>query len=266
MKGLSLTSTFCAALALHILIHSSVYAQPAPKVLNYQQSVDAVQFSPDGKLLAIVTGGNLVLLDATKYKPSSIIPVLRYNGLYGLTFSPDSKKIAAVTGLAGGTTSSLVVVWNVATGSLEGAFKGHLDFARSVAFSPNGKLLASGGGEDKTVRVWDVAKGTEALKIALADSKEVTGVVFHPDGKKLFSCGRTGLKLWDVSTGKELPPPSDEIKRFDGYHLIMSSDGSRLAGSGKGIIICDLKTGHTVAKGTRSSAWAKPAFSPDGSK
>src|SRR6266704_1520428 len=210
MKGVSLSSALCTALAF-LTIHSTALAQPAPKVLNYPKPVEAAQFSPDGKWLAIVTGGSMIMLDATNFKPGTVIPVSNYNGVSYLTCSTDSKKIAAATGPDARSASFLVVVWNVATGSVERAFKGHLEGARSVAFSPNGKWLASGGGSDKTVRVWDLAKGTESLKIPLADPKEVTGVCFHPDAKKLFSCGRTGLKLWDVSTGKELPPPSDEL-------------------------------------------------------
>src|SRR5947209_3402599 len=98
MKGVSLSSALCTALALHLTILSTAVAQPGAKVLNYPKPVEGAQFSPDGKWLAVVTGGSLIVLDAKSYKPATVVPVSNYNGVSYLTFSPDGKKIAAATG------------------------------------------------------------------------------------------------------------------------------------------------------------------------
>jgi len=77
--------------------------------------------------------------------------------------------------------------------------EGHSHSVSSVAFSPDGKVLASGSFDD-TIKLWDVQTG-RALQTLTGHSDNVNSVAFSPDGKVLAS-GSATIKLWDVQTGR----------------------------------------------------------------
>src|SRR5207244_880635 len=76
-----------------------------------------------------------------------------------------------------------------------------------VAFAPDGKTLASGGLNDKTIRLWDVATGMEIRSFKAPGTGELYCVAFAPDGKTV-AAGRGQpdgtAHLWDVDTGQEI--------------------------------------------------------------
>ena len=81
--------------------------------------------------------------------------------------------------------------------------KGHVGTVNSVAFSPDGKRLATAS-DDKTIKFWDLVTGQEAMALK-GHSGHVTSVAFSSDGKQLASASQdTTIKLWDAATGQEL--------------------------------------------------------------
>ncbi|MDQ3816489.1 MAG: hypothetical protein M3362_02210, partial [Acidobacteriota bacterium] len=94
-----------------------------------------------------------------------------------------------------------VKLWDANSGQLLSALTSHRSTVNAVAFSPDGKLLASAS-SDKTVKLWDAVGNKEAATLAGHESV-VTAVVFSPDGKLLASAGGDKtIRLWDVSERK----------------------------------------------------------------
>jgi WD40 repeat protein/serine/threonine protein kinase len=141
----------------------------------------------------------------------------------------------------------------------------HWHSVRSVAFSPNGKTLASGC-DDGTVKLWDSATGSELCTLRGHANYNVFSVAFSPDGKTLASGSNDGtVKLWDSATGSELRILKGHTSTI--WSVAFSVDGKRLASGSAdqtvklwdpatGSELCTLK-GHT-------NAIFSVAFSSDG--
>jgi WD40 repeat protein/predicted Zn-dependent protease len=149
------------------------------------------------------------------------------------------------------------------------SFRGHIEFVSSVAFSPDGKRLASGS-SDKTVKVWNVQTGQDILTFK-GHTSPVLSVAFSPNGRRLVSCSGDDrhspgeVKVWDAQTGRELL----DLKGHKDYVLSVafSPDGKCLASASRDMTVkvwdaqngrqlLDLK-GHTTIVDS-------VAFSPDG--
>jgi len=127
--------------------------------------------------------------------------------------------------------------------------RGHEQRVNALAANADGSRLASGS-QDGTVRIWDVPSGRE-LAVLCRSSNAVMSVAWSPDGSKLISGSSSGLKIWDIATGKELRAIPAAANGSGAIRTVAwSPDGRRLAGgdSAHTIHIWDAATGEAVAE------------------
>jgi WD40 repeat protein len=159
-------------------------------------SGDALAFSPDGKTLALSTAvpGHFVvaLYSMPARKLAGLLPV---SGLAALAFSPGGKTLAVAPT---NTPGDAVELWNVATHRMTGQVTtGFTSRINSIAFSPDGTLLAASAVNDTTVQVWSTRRLTRVA--AFSDTQQtqyppqlgggVFMLAFSPDGRLLAAVG-----------------------------------------------------------------------------
>lgn len=208
----------------------------------------SLALAPDGRALAVVQDHSIRLWDIVTGKEIQRNDEPN-NNIHTLAISPEGRTVAL-----GGLGESIRLC-DSATGRLIRRFSLDPDTNEvlGVAFSPDGKQLASAGVrfgeraiEPRGFEVWDLSSGERTRR---APDEIVLRLAFSPDGK-ILATGYKEIKLWDATTGKELrrlsaTPPGWNSKPL--YSLAFSADGKLLAMLKEGkVVLWDVATGKEI--------------------
>ena len=231
-------------------------------VLRHPLGVKRVVFSPDGKLLAALGLIDVAWSQAVKVwevATNKELWVLRQVPVFGLAFSPDSKRLAtvgvgaqvwdAVTGkyllqlhglgsmvsdvvfsldgkrLLTASSDQIARVWDAASGKLLHGYRGHTTPISSLAVSPDNKWLATTA-SDGSVKLWDATRDQEARSFLVPLTEEQEGgfsLAFEPRSEEL-AVAAAGLRLWDVTRWRQ----TYREDKGEVYRVAYSADGRRL--------------------------------------
>lgn len=242
-----------------------LYSLPDERGL-YADYPETGSLSPDGKTLATRDGKRLCFWDAETGKEFRKVEYLSASGgsrspTNWLTFTPDDKQVA-VTLM--GTAVQLI---DVETGKVKRTFDMPAA-ARACVFSPDGKLMATGGYEQEngvySARLWEVATGKELRRFAVARqlNQPIGALAFSHDGKTLAASAWGGrLHLFEIDTGKELRVFPEIGKDIRG--IAFAPDGKTVAAAGDRIHLYDPVTGTERLRIDRKAQTL--LFSRDGS-
>lgn len=160
----------------------------------------------------------------------------------GLTFSPDGRLLAGFE--VKDTDNSRVGIWDVNTGALIRKLPIHREVVLSLAFSPDGKLLATTEMNER-VRLWDIPSG--ALRVTLmGHAQTVVSVAFSPDGKTLATgAADSKVKLWNIATEQEVTA----LKLPGGCRSVKFSPDGRI-----------LAVGYVLEPDQHIRLWEVPSF------
>lgn len=217
---------------------------------GHARPILSVLFSSNGRrLISAGRDRKVMVWDLTAGEHGELTPRCVLSGLsmgvWCAALSPDGQRLA----VGGPLSDGKVRVYDTATGQLRHELEGHIRVV-SVAFSPDGKRIASAG-LDKMVRLWDTATGQEVL--ALHGHADLVGrVLFSPDGQRLASAAADGRVLvWDASSYDESADRRILTIHENGgtiYGLTFTPDSRWLASAGSDhmVKLRDIETGQEV--------------------
>jgi WD40 repeat protein len=232
-------------------------------VLRHMDSINGIDFSPDGHTLATASwDGTARLWDTDTGQERAS---LDHEGVVeSVAFSPDGRTLATAS------RDGKAQLWDVATGQQRTSLQHRTQYVRGAVFSPDGRILAIRSDEYASssspsrypVRLLDAATGTDFAVLEHPDS--INSIAFSPDGRTLAAGSRDGtVRLWDSATGRE----GFVLKHLGAVaQVTFSPDGRNVATASRDgtARVWDTATGGERAVAKHPRQVNTVTFSPDG--
>ena len=187
----------------------------------------------------------------------------------GITYSPDGTQMAVSTSIG-------VWIYDARTGETLNLITGKRTNSVSAAYSPDGKILATGG-TDGTVLLWNTRTGKNIKTFTLKEQEYIGYIKYSPDGKTIATKGEEStIELWNARTGKHFKTLAGHEKPDDFYEghpdvsiasFAYSPDGNTIVSGGgdKTVRLWDAHTGGNIYTLTgHTETVVAVAYSPDG--
>ena len=224
------------ATGLGVWLYDTQTGNEIALLTGHTRHVESVAYSPNGKTLASGSGSEIRL-----WNPSTQAHKTTFMGQQAssLAYSPDGRTLAA------GRWQGIDLL-NVQTGKRKSSLSGHTEHVRVLAFSPDGKKLASATRHyrDATIRLWNARTGKH-LRTLTGHPRDVHSLTFSPDSSTLASGSRDDIiRLWNAKTGKQtrtIEEWSDSLTYFP--------DGKTIGvGQGGTIVLLNANTGDVLQR------------------